>query len=104
MKLSEKALKKIEDEMERGEYQIPCGYENVEGMSIYHLEEYEFEPDDFTGAVILTIEEAKQVKTFLDDAIKLHDKGIVVIQSTGFNTIQLIKDRIKQAEKSYEVK
>lgn len=61
MKLSEKALKKIQDEMEHGEYQIPCGYENVEGMSIYHLEEHEFEPEDFTDTVVLTVNEAKEI-------------------------------------------
>ena len=50
--------------------------------------------------VWLTVEEAKRVKMFLDDAVALHDKGVVVIQSNGFETIQLIKERIEQAEMS----
>lgn len=61
MRLNEKALKKIQNEMEYGEYQIPCGYENVEGMSIYHLKEHEFEYDDFENCIVLTIEEAKRL-------------------------------------------
>ena len=68
------------------------------------LDEIEFEPDDFKDMIMFTVKEVKEIKTFLDDAVELHDKGIVVIQSTGFDTVQLIKDRIKQAEKSYEVK
>ena len=52
----------------------------------------------------LTIEEAERVKSFLDDAVALHDKGVVVIQSSGFDTVQLIKERIKQAEKCNETK
>ena len=81
--------------------------DDIEGdvVALYELSEvWEFEPEDFTEAVVLSIEEAKQVKTFLDDAVELHDKGIVLIQSNGFETIQLIKDRIKKAEVQDEIK
>ena len=64
------------------------------------LDEIEFEPDDFKDMIMFTVKEVKEIKTFLDDAVELHDKGVVVIQSTGFDTIQLIKERIKQIEMS----
>lgn len=89
MKLSEKGIKRFNH----------LYWEDDE-----QLHEIEFEPDDFKDMIMFTVKEVKEIKTFLDDAVKLHDKGVVVIQSTGFNTVQLIKDRIKQAEKSYEVK
>ena len=60
----------------------------------------EFDPSDFKDMIMFTVKEVKEIKTFLDDAVELHDKGVVVIQSTGFDTIQLIKERIKQIEMS----
>ena len=100
MKLSEKGFEKILDtchfDEDRATYALNYSWPKKD----YHFEIQgtEFKQDDFQDMVILTIEEAKQVKTFLDDAIKLHDKGIVVIQSTGFDTVQLIKERISKAE------
>lgn len=89
MKLSEKGIKR---------------FNHLYWEEDKQLDEIEFEPDDFKDIIMFTVKEVKEIKTFLDDAVELHDKGIVVIQSTGFNTIQLIKERIKQVEKSYEVK
>lgn len=101
MKLSEKGKSRIHE-------MIDCAFEahpdDAKGVQVLvkkyltECDDFELQPDDFQDMVILTIEEAKQVKTFLDDAIVLHDKGVVIIQSTGFDTVQLIKDRIKQAE------
>ena len=105
MKLSKKGKSRIHE-------MIDCAFEahpdDAKGVQVLvkkyltECDDFELQPDDFQDMVILTIEEAKQVKTFLDDAINLHDKGIVVIQSTGFDTIQLIKDRTAKAEKCNE--
>ena len=91
MKLNEKALKKIQDEMDYGEYQIPCGYENVEGMSIYHLEEHEFEPDDFQGMVCLTIDQAKAL---------LRRVPMFQMSADWMHPIEVLKAKIEQAEMS----
>ena len=80
------------------------GLEKVQNYSSVDLEIEGFEQDDFQDVVILTVKEAKQIKVFLDDAVELHDKGVVVIQSSGFDTVQMIKERIKQAEKCDEAK
>lgn len=85
MKLSEKGIKR---------------FNHLYWEEDEQLHEIEFEPDDFKDMIMFTVKEVKEIKTFLDDAVELHDKGIVVIQSTGFNTIQLIKERIKQIEMS----
>ena len=107
MKLSKKGKSRIHE-------MIDCAFEahpdDAKGVQVLvkkyltECDDFELQPDDFQDMVILTIEEAKQVKTFLDDAVELHDKGVVVIQSSGFETIHLINKRIKKAEKSYEDK
>ena len=98
MKLSEKALKKIQDEMEHGEYQIPCGYENVEGMSIYHLEEHEFKPDDFKDVVVLlTVEESKQIFQSLDEVLYWSDCESPLTDK-AMDGLNLLKQRIEQVE------
>lgn len=96
-KLSEKALKKIQDEMEHGEYQIPCGYENVEGMSIYHLAEHDFESNDFEDCVMLTIKEAKEILQSSYDVLSWARVGPTHMNN-ALNVQELLKYRIEQAE------
>ena len=98
MKLSEKALKKIQDEMEHGEYQIPCGYENVEGMSIYHLEEHEFEPDDFEDCVVLTVMEVKEIAFKLKELSEGYFLSTGNIDSRSVEWSIVLNERIEQTE------
>lgn len=109
MKLNEKALKRIQDEMEHGEYQIPCGHENVEGMSIYHLEEHEFEPDDFEGGyfqngkdhmICLTVEEAKEIYKVLDMGLEacIHEYEREWEFNPERQVRRAFKEKIEQAE------
>lgn len=99
MKLNEKDLKRIQDEMEHGEYQIPCGYENVEGMSIYHLEEHEFETDDFKGIVCLTVEEAKGLLEISRDyRMCLFNYWRIPLSLSSNEAFTALRERIEQVE------
>lgn len=99
MKLSKEFIAIFREEAKRAQWEINSwNGKSIDDLVVDYLEDHEFNQDDFENMVCLTIEEAKQVKVFLDDAIELHDKGVVVIQSSGFDTVQLIKERIEQAE------
>lgn len=77
--------------------------DDIEGdvVALYELSEvWEFEPEDFTGAVVLTAEEAKAI------AYKLGYLGALTTQSkTEKETLELTDMlwwRIEQAEKHNE--
>lgn len=74
--------------------------ETVQGIPCEAIEKSGLFQEDTERCVCLTLDEAEQVKALLDDAVELHDKGVVVIQSSGFKTIHLINERIKQVKMS----
>ena len=53
------------------------------------LDDYEFEPDDFEGAVILTIDEAEEIKSMIDvtadDWLMYSLLGELIEQAKGKN-------------------
>ena len=106
MKLSSKGVDKLYAKTtyttKREGFEITC--KGISDSAKRTVKNIEFDLDDFEvdDCVLLTLEEAKRVKTFLDNAVELHDKGVVVIQSIGFETIQIIHERIKKAEKENE--
>ena len=75
------------------------------GKVCYHqsfdlsLGSYEFEPEDFTGAVVLTVEEAKAILTLVKNFVDEYRSDL------STRTIQFpneLQKRIKQAEKCDE--
>ena len=103
MRLSKEFIAMFREEAKKAQWEINCwNAKSIDDLVVDYLERKELKPEDFTGAVVLSIEEAERVKTFLDDAIELHDKGVVVIQSSGFETIRLINEQIEKVEKSNE--
>lgn len=104
MKLSANGIEKIHHNCRRMTYIIagesgkPGDYTQYEGLA--GAEDLEFESDDFTGAVILTAEEAKAI------AYKLGYLGALTTQSkTEKETLELTDMlwwRIEQAEKGNE--
>lgn len=84
MKLSEKGLTKL----------------SIEDFE-YDPQSVEFEPDDFTNCVVLTVEEAKQVQQeFLDIVCE-------IVRAFGYHGVKFVKptslimleERIEQSEK-----
>ena len=63
------------------------------------VSEHEFEPDDFEGAVVLTMDEAKKIKGALESvriSLSLEESGL------RLQMAMLLKKRIKQGEKRNE--
>ena len=99
MKLSEKGLKKFEVAIfETEEYGISSGYGYANGVTVFQLEGHEFEPDDFKGVVVLTVEEANKVKHMLD-FVRFSDVDTEIL----FDVHSIMYKRIEQAENGNEV-
>ena len=85
MKLSGKGLGKV------------CYHQSLD----LSLGSYEFEPEDFTGAVVLTVEEAKQLQEdFLDivcEIVRLVGRYGVKYEKP--DSLIILEGRIEQAEK-----
>ena len=95
MKLSEKGLKKFEVAIfETEEYGISSGYGYDNGVTVFQLEGHEFEPDDFKGVVVLTLEEAQEISFQLYSLAMLYDTMILELDPD--------KSLIKRVGKSYE--
>ena len=59
------------------------------------VDAYEFKPEDFTGAVVLTIKEAEQIKALI---CKLQSLNPNAANADDWFAYWTMNDRIKQAE------
>lgn len=48
--------------------------------------------------ITFTLEEAKRIEDFLDEIVDLYNKDQLKILSRGFETIYIVKHRIKETE------
>ena len=103
MKLSKKGFEKILDtclfDEDRATYTL--NFSSPKKDYYFEIQETDFEPDDFQGTVILTVEEAKQVQQeFLDIVCE-------IVRAFGYHGVKFVKpaslimleERIEQAEK-----
>ena len=108
MKLSEKGIETVFTALLKTieERDLAFG-KNSRDVFKKHIEALEFEPDDFDGGcfqngkdhfVFLTVEEAKEFLIAFQDLIDLHEDGYIKITDFGFDTFDLVKKRIEQAE------
>lgn len=79
MKLSEKGKEKL----------TALGFAFNCDQAFDLLDDYEFEPDDFEGAVIMTIDEAEEIKSMIDvtadDWLMYSLLGELIEQAKGKN-------------------
>lgn len=80
MKLSRKGLNKVH-----------CSY--VRECSP-DLDQLEFEPSDFEGVVVLTVEQAKRIISLIKESFELMNCDL----SDGSTSLDLLYEGIKQAE------
>lgn len=103
MKLSKEFIAMFREEAKKAQWEINSwNGKSIDDLVIDYLERKELKPDDFTGAVILTVDEAKRVESLMNDLIDLYNKESIKILASGFETIYMVKHRIKQAEKTNE--
>ena len=99
MKLSEKGLYRLHNEavriIENGTIcHQPIGHDQMEA-----LHDFEFRPDDFQGAVVLTVEEAKTI----EHCFSIFQKHFKIFEPE-MKVWQELRKRIEQAEKENEAK
>ena len=77
------------------------GYIHLNELMIHELpfDAYEFEPDDFQGAVVLTVEEAKDFLGWLHNSQWKHRTDLEYAEDWQRDWIRYLKERIEQAEK-----
>ena len=63
------------------------------------VDAFEFKPEDFTGAVVLTTDEAEQLERLLNGFVSLHNDYCLTVRNDIFDTVVIFKKRIKQSEK-----
>ena len=102
MKLNEKGLKSFADQM----LDIASGLneKEVEWDRDFAMRQIEFESDDFQGAVVLTVEEAKQVQQeFLDIVCEIvRVLGHYGVKYAKPASLIMLEERIEQAERCDE--
>ena len=79
--------------------------DDIEGdvVALWELSKvWEFEPDDFTGAVVLTVEEAKVLLNSISVTSTIKDDRLWN-RKTISDSLTLLLNRIEQAEKKDEV-
>ena len=95
MKLSKKGLERVSEPI----LKFVDGYYDY--AIVETLEDHEFEPDDFQGAVILSLEEAKEIiGTYIGtncEIVKQH--GIPELKIKNPSWLIHLLERIEQAEK-----
>lgn len=95
MKLSKEFIAMFREEAKKAQWEINCwNGKSIDDLVVDYLERKELKPEDFTGAVILTVEEAKAIQeklnTFLICAKPRYEKLMK-------KDINLLSKRIEQA-------
>ena len=94
MKLSEKGVKKVSTNCKN--VMVINSDEFFPPTILEGAEKLEFDQSDFTGAVVLTVEEAKRVQSALHELLRnSNDKN-----SREWLTYWMVNGRIEQAEMS----
>ena len=63
------------------------------------IDAYEFKPEDFTGAVVLTIAQAKEVAKKLNDVGLQHEQEFGDYDYDALDLADCLEEKIEQAEK-----
>lgn len=67
MKLSKEFIAMFREEAKKAQWEINrWNGKSIDDLVVDYLEHKELKPEDFTGAVVLSIEEAKEFKSYFD--------------------------------------
>ena len=65
MKLTENGLNRLVENTTRCSLDGSCSVRPIGPAQVYALKSFDFRPDDFAGAVVLTVEEAQEISNQL---------------------------------------
>ena len=98
MKLSKEFIAMFREEAKKAQWEVNSwNGKSIDDLVVDYLERKELKPEDFTGAVILTAEEAKVLHSIVMDS--KHDHCITQEDADVFS---VFTKRIEQAEKGNE--
>ena len=98
MKLSEKGVEKISKNCKNV---MVIGTDDFFPPTILEgAENLEFDQSDFTGAVVLTVEEAKDIKLQLNNLAFITEEHFRC--KPIYKLLNLLRDRIEQSEREHE--
>lgn len=96
MKLSKEFIAMFREEAKKAQWEINCwNGKSIDDLVVDYLERKELKPEDFTGAVVLTVEEAKRIMDYIDGVVFISDELQMHIE----HLFKPLKDGIEQAEK-----
>ena len=95
MKLSKEFVAMFRKEAKKAQWEINSwNGKSIDDLVVDYLERKELKPEDFTGAVILTVDEAKEISFHLYKLATLYELQIL--------ELDLDKKLIKPLAKTYE--
>lgn len=108
MKLSKEFIAMFREEAKKAQWEINrWNGKSIDDLVVDYLERKELKPEDFTGAVILTVDEASNVWDSLVNLVSYVesiDGGMSDLVRDGQSNIDLIRNRIKKTEVQDEIK
>ena len=101
MKLNKKFIAMFREEAKKAQWEINCwNGKSIDDLVVDYLERKELKPEDFTGMVVLTIKEAKEILQSSYDVMSWAKLGPTHIDN-ALNVQELLKHRIELVEKSH---
>lgn len=95
MKLTESGLNRLVENTTRCSMDGSCSVRPIGSAQVYALKSFDFRSDDFVGAVVLTVEEAKVIASFFGAVDACCD---LRMSKTEQKTWCKLNKRIKKAE------
>ena len=98
MKLSKEFIAMLREEAKKAQWEINCwNGKSIDDLVVDYLERKELKPEDFTGAVVLTVEEAEKLMKLLDLCEYWLTNNNVSYDCDAWAS--LLEERIEQSEK-----
>ena len=98
MKLSKEFIAMFREEAKKAQWEINCwNGKSIDDLVVDYLERKELKPEDFTGAVVLTVEEAEKLMKLLDLCEYWLTNNNVCYDCDAWAS--LLEERIGQTEK-----
>ena len=96
MKLSKEFIAMFREEAKKAQWEINCwNGKSIDDLVVDYLERKELKPEDFTGAVVLKVDEAKTIKDLI---WKLQCSQPNAMNADDWFTYWAMNGRIEQAE------
>ena len=95
MKLSKEFIAMFREEAKKAQWEINCwNGKGIDDLVVDYLERKELKPEDFTGAVVLTVEEARSISNMISILTENEIPELI-----SWDNLLKMRKRIEQVEK-----